>query len=398
MKRFLGITAILFALILLTNSAEAQLDAYGIVNTISNLETVTADTGVFDSLNAGSVTTNTHYGEWVWTIPGLGSIMYARDSRAYGDGNAAFFTATTGSVSDTVTLEIGSGAIKKINFFMNDSTYNAIDSTHLRIYVDAEATPSIDIPITVLLNSGFNDSASGLDTSQHYTMAIKAEHFAVTRNQTRIFSTDRVFSGYVDLFVSFVDSLRFSFYNGGIGTMTIGANITYDHDGGSTIAYDYGRMAHCRTDSAFLSNLTEGGGEVMYDVLSVNDKGRGRLHSIYVAFDALAPDENPANGFNLGYQEGNVYLEIDDRDSSYFAASSIEDFFGWTYYGNGAIWGTDAMGCTRWDDTANTIWYRYFRENDSVCWEDSIKVRWQKDDAGNFTVDVYWWFVYYTEN
>ena len=357
------------------------------------------DTVVTDTLNAGSVTTNTHYGEWVWTVPGLGSVMYGRHSRAYGDGSAAFFTATTGSVSDTVTLATGSGAIKKINFFLNDSTYNAIDSTHIRIYRDAEATPSIDIPITVLLNSGFNNSASGLDTTQHYDLTIKADHFAVTRNQNRLTTgDDRVFSGYVDLFIPFADSLRFSFFNGGIGTMVIGANITYDHDGGSTIAYDYGRLAHHRTDSTFLSNLTEGSGSVMYDILDVNDKGRGQLHTIYVAFDALSPDESTTNGFNLGYQEGNLYLEIDNRDSSYFASSSIEDFFGWTYYGNGAIWGTDAMGCSHWDQGANTIWYRNFRDSDVVIWEDSIKVRWQKDDGGNFTVDVHWWLRYSTEN
>lgn len=416
MKRLYWILPVVIALVLLTTSADGQKYYFPAVSP----EEVESESGIFDTLtiniiarpdanngaNLGTegtqfdsifggdiigdaVTTDTLYGEWVWAIPGLGSQMYARDSRAWGQNGSYNAGVEYGQAGWNI---IGSGAIKKINFVVDDlvSPPNAIDSLTIRFYPDTSVVvPFIDIPITYLLNSGFNDSASGMDTSQHYTMAVKADHFAVTRNQNN--GSERLFSGYIDLFVPFRDSMQIAVKNYSSQAAPVWMNITWDHDGGAFRDFDYGRMANCRTDSTAFIMDVDADSAATFTLLDINDRGRGRLWWMYLKFDNTANTEKY-------YMEGDILMEIDDRDSTNYTTSSIEDWGGWGHFGNGAVWGTDAMGCTYMKD-GDAIWYRYYRNSDAVIWDDSLKVKLYNPGIGtSWTVSGEAFFMTYSEN
>lgn len=271
------------------------------------------------------------------------------------------------------------GYVSQIWWGITSTDAVARNDSVIKVYIDDEVVPSIDIPLKMLCGAEYgNTTSNGFWQSRFLGLS---RHDS---NQN---------CGYLfRIPIPFGARIRITLTNSsGSASLNLWCHIMY-HLGVPNI-WNRTRKLHAITGLGTYSV------DQVATLLDVSEVGPGRLMGVYMNMDAFPGTANP----KLAHLEGNVKITIDGTLA--VESPGTEDYFLWTNYFQNLVAGTsyvnDFVGVTYIAGSSNGYSCHRFHIPDPIEFNDDLKITWNCGDSTqvNFTgtVRFSWTVWYYTE-
>lgn len=287
----------------------------------------------------------------------------------------------TVAASGTYTMLDIAGAGYMTQFFMsiNGSDANGRRNTRLKIYIDGEGTPSVDVMMVDLMCSRGVEAAGGAGTAQAMFMSRYVGYTS--------FAFGYGIGGFLYIDIPFSTHIKVDIVNGSsTNSIVLGGYVQYYLKSGLS----WGRYQKLHGTSINGVSVVKYVEQTLLDIA-----GQGVLHGAYIHLQG--------GDSNYNYLEGNLNIYIDSEVSASCAYDSTEDYFMYPWYfwiaNNTRNVVTDFVGCTRKDDSAQVGAYRW-HIRDPISFDTHLKFTWVNGElaaavvVNNTTVNGVIW--YYT--
>lgn len=266
------------------------------------------------------------------------------------------------AASATYTMANISGAGYMTQFFMsiNGSDTAGRRNTRMKVYVDGESSPSIDVMLVDLGCARGVEAAGGATTPQAMFMSRYVGYSS--------FAFGFGVGYYLFIDIPFTTSLRVDITNGSsANSIILGGYIQYFIKSG----VNWGRYKKLHGISINGTSVAPYAEQTLVDIA-----GKGLVHGAYLHFQG--------GDSNYNYLEGNVQVYIDGESTASCAYDSTEDYFLYPWYfwiaNNTRNVVTDFVGCTRKDDSAQVGAYRW-HIRDPLAFDTNLKFSWTNGEV-----------------
>ena len=224
------------------------------------------------------------------------------------------------------------------------------ERTRIRVYVDGEKTPSIDMELGLGHGVGFGDDAAPWGS----TRLGKTGHPSGLYNTYKIpFGTEIRVTGQRDK--DSPDGAPFWWILRGTENLPV----TY----AGVRLPDTARLKLCRLENHVAKPYEE---FALCDVA-----GAGALYQVTIAADGLRDN---GNWNDIAYLEAIMRAYVNGSPDPIRLSSGLEDFFLGTYYFNRGRYATDLAGLTHLDKKNNTFSAYRFHEDDPIFFRDGLRL------------------------
>ena len=259
----------------------------------------------------------------------------------------------------------GAGYISHIMMSCNSSDTNGRNKTRMKVYVNGEVTPSIDVSLEDMCCSRGLDP-NVIDAGQEYQFA--TEKIGYVANA---FGTGTGFYAY--LTIPFQTHITVVFENGSSTANTIlGGHLDY-----RLVDREWGRYSVLRNVNIENVSVAAYNEQLLLDFV-----GRGAFYASYLHF--------AGGDSNYNYLEGNIKFYVDGDYANYPGGASdneydsSEDYFNFSWY----FWGGNTVpkilstfcGCPLKDDNATVSAYRY-HDPDMLAFETGVRMTWANGEV-----------------
>lgn len=242
----------------------------------------------------------------------------------------------------------GSGAMTYLFFAMQSTDAQGKYATLINIYVDGETTPSVSVPLNMLVNSA------------HQPLMVMTKIFG-SQSPT---SNTQDFSGYIYIRAPFNSSLRVDLVNGSGAAITIWSIVQYTLGG----SYNWGLYGKLRSQGLGTNATLASVAPYAEQTLFSYSGQPGLIHNLSWVMNC--------NQSGYAALEGLFQVYVDGEATASYQSSGSEDFFGGSFYFSTGTYAADTMGLVYFGGTAYaTVAYRYFID-DPFTWNSSVRMTW----------------------
>ncbi|MDR1593509.1 MAG: DUF2961 domain-containing protein [Prevotellaceae bacterium] len=253
--------------------------------------------------------------------------------------------------SETVLMHHqGKGALTHIWF---GGDFKGYEQTVIRIYVDGETAPSIDMELFLGHGIGFNDSHAPWTTVK----------MGKTGSPSGVYNTFRIPFGNeikvtAQLSSESPDNPNFWWIIRGTENLPVTL--------GGVQLPDNARLKLHKLENKEFDPLTE------FDMCNV--KGKGAMFLVTVAAKGLRTPPHKERWKDLSYMESCVRAYFNEGKDTLLLSSGLEDYFLGTYYFNKGRYYTDVAGLTHLDTETNEFSAYRFHDEDPVFFQNGLRL------------------------
>ncbi|MDR1169503.1 MAG: DUF2961 domain-containing protein [Prevotellaceae bacterium] len=254
--------------------------------------------------------------------------------------------------SETVMLHHkGKGALSHIWF---GGDFKGYEQTLIRIYVDGEVLPSIDMEMFLGHGMGFNDSHAPWTTDK----------MGKTGSPSGVYNTFRIPFGKEIKVTAQLNSDspdKPMFWWIIRGTENLPATL------GGVPLPDNARLKLYKLENREFDPLVE------FDMCDV--KGKGALFLVTIAAKGLRTlSEGGERWTDLSYMESCIRAYFNESRDTLLLSSGLEDYFLGTYYFNRGRYHTNVAGLTHFDKEKNEFSAYRFHDDDPVFFQNGLRL------------------------
>ena len=299
--------------------------------------------------------------------------MGAVQDPSLGTWNLAEARGPTLPAGGTYTLidVAGSGYLAKLFMTINTSDEQCRYFTRVQIYIDGEASPSVDVSLAELCCA--LGAAGGFYDSNQYTDKFASSSMAFAKGS----------SFWSKITAPFSSHLRVVLVNASATVAGILGGWAVYYTG---TAYNWGKYGKLRSVTVPATAVVPYGVQTLINVVSATGGAFVGAYMHWIGGDG-----------NYNYLEGRMDVYVDNSGAPTHQWDSTEDYMmsGWYFWAGKQL--TAMSGCTYKDNSATVAAYRW-HDDDPIPFTSSFRMNWKNGEPGtlptltNTTVRATLWY------